>query len=232
MMKSDSRTLTVLEETTKEKDLGIWMSETLNASSHVAHAVSKGNQILGLIRRTFTYMDCELMKQLFTSLVRPHLEYGNVVWHPYLKKDIDMLESVQHRATRMVAGLAKLSYTDRLMNLPSLVYRRNRGDAIEVYKYLHGICDVDSTDILPRHTACAMTTTGHSLKLRKTDCRGSIRANFFGVRVVNLWNSLPEELVSSATVNCFKGRFDRHSLGNRFSEEWIMGLFFRQARNC
>ena len=56
----------------------------------------KGNQILGLIRRTFTYMDCELMKQLFTSLVRLHLEYGNVVWHPYLKKDIDILESVQH----------------------------------------------------------------------------------------------------------------------------------------
>ena len=117
-------------------------------------------------------MDSELMKQLFTSLVRPHLEYGNVVWHPYLKKYIDMLESVQHRATRMVPGLVKLSYTDRLMklDLPTLVYRRNRGDAIEVYKYLHGIYDVDSTDILPRHIACGMTTRGHSLKLRKTEC--------------------------------------------------------------
>ena len=67
-----------------------------------------------------------------------------------------------------------------------------------------------------------MTTRGHSLKLRKTECRGSIRANVFGVRVVNLWNSVPEELVSSATVNCFKGRFDRHCLRNRFSEEWII----------
>jgi len=56
MMKSNSRTSTVLEEKSEEKDLGIWMSETLKAS------VSKGNQILGLIRRTFTYMDCELMK--------------------------------------------------------------------------------------------------------------------------------------------------------------------------
>jgi len=93
-----------------------------------------------------------------------------------------MLESVQHRAKRMVPGLAKLNYTDRLMklDLPTLVYRRNRVDAIEVYKYmyLHGTYDVDSTGILPRHTACGMTTRGHNRKLRKTECRRSIRANF------------------------------------------------------
>ena len=60
------------------------------------------------------------------------------------------------------------------LDLPMLVYRRNRGDAIQVYKYLYRIYDVDSTDILPYHTACGMTTRGHSLKLKKTKCRGSI----------------------------------------------------------
>jgi len=52
-----------------------------------------------------------------------------------LKKDIDMLESVQRRATRMVPGLAELSYADRLKkpDLPTLVYRRNRDDAISTY---------------------------------------------------------------------------------------------------
>ena len=71
------------------------------------------------------------------SNIRPHLEYGNVIWHPYLRKDIEMTERVQHRATRMVPGLSKLSYEDRLrkMDLPTLEYRRSRGDAIEVYKY-------------------------------------------------------------------------------------------------
>jgi len=56
------------------------------------------------------------------------------------KKDIDLLESVQHRATRMVPGLAKLNYEERLrrIDLPTLAYRRTRGDAIEAYKYLHG----------------------------------------------------------------------------------------------
>jgi len=76
----------LLQESCVEKDLGIWIDRALKFSEHVAHAASKANQILGLIRRSFTCIDMPLMKQLYTSLVRPHLEYGNVVWHPFLKK--------------------------------------------------------------------------------------------------------------------------------------------------
>ena len=68
-----------LRETTEEKDLGVWMDCSAKPSVHVIHAVNKANQLLGLIRRGFTHMDCELMKQLFTSIVRPHLEYANIV---------------------------------------------------------------------------------------------------------------------------------------------------------
>jgi len=74
-------------------------------------------------------------------MVRPHLEYGNVVWHPQFKKDLELLEGVQRRATKMLPGLHNLSYEERLrrIDLPSLLYRRLRGDVIETYKYLHGI---------------------------------------------------------------------------------------------
>jgi ribonuclease P/MRP protein subunit RPP40 len=199
------------EETTEENNLGIWISNDLKASTHCAKAVGKANQILGLIRRSFTYLDCRLMKQLFTAMVRPHLEYGNVVWHPFLRKDIQLLEGVQHRATRMVPGLSKLTYEERLkvMGLPSLAYRRVRGDAIEAYKYLHGIYKVDCTDIMPLHKDTGFDTRGHCLKLQKRECKGRLRANYFGFRIVNIWNSLPEEVVMADTVNCFKGRFDR-----------------------
>jgi hypothetical protein len=88
----------ILKETTEEKDLGVWMNNSLKPSNHIARAVNKANQLLGLVRRSFTYIDGELMKQLFTSVIRPHLEYSNVVWHPYLRKDIDKLEAVQHAA--------------------------------------------------------------------------------------------------------------------------------------
>jgi len=81
------------------------------------------------------------MKQLYSVMVRLHLEYGNVVWHPHLKKkDTDLIEAVQRRATKMVPGLHNSLYADKLkrMNLPSLMYCRLRGDVIETYKYLHG----------------------------------------------------------------------------------------------
>jgi len=216
---------TTLQATNEEKDLGIWIDSSVKPSNHVAHAVTKANQMLGLIRRTFTYMDCELMKQLFTNVVRPHLEYGNVVWHPFLKQDIELLEGVQHRATRMVPGLAKFPYAERLrkMDLPSLAYRRTRGDAIEVYKYLHNIYRDDCSDLLPLHESSSLTTRGHSLKLAKRSSRTQLRQNFFSNRVVNMWNDLPQEVVMAPTVNCFKGRFDRYSADNRYSMEWRYG---------
>ena len=80
-----------LHETKEEKDLGIGIDPNLKFSAHVAHAANKSHQILGLIQRSFTYMDMSLMKQLYIALVRPHLEYGKIVWHPYLKKDIQLL---------------------------------------------------------------------------------------------------------------------------------------------
>jgi hypothetical protein len=117
-----------LETTALEKDLGVWISNSMKSAEHVARAVAKANQILGLIRRSFTFLDCRLMRQLYTSLVRPHLEYSNVIWHPQYQKEMMLLEVVQHRATRMVPGLAKLNYEERLMKLgiPSLSYRRFR----------------------------------------------------------------------------------------------------------
>ena len=79
---------------------------------------------------------------LYVRLVRPHLEYVNPVWNPYLKKHIDMIENIQRRATKLpvIPGLSDLSYEDRLrrLKLPSLSYRRSRGDMIEVYKIMSG----------------------------------------------------------------------------------------------
>lgn len=202
-----------LAETTEEKDLGVWVTKDMKSAVAVAHAASKANQLLGLIKRCFSYLDIHLVKQLYTVMIRPHLEYGNVIWHPQYKKEIDLLESVQHRATRMVPGFWKIDYQDRLrkMRLPSLVFRRLRGDAIEVYKHLHGIYKVESGDILPRDKREGMVTRGHSLKLKKRDCRTSVRANALGFRVVNFWNSLPEEVVNATSVNAFKNGFDRLS---------------------
>jgi len=100
-----------------------------------------------------------------------------------------------------------------LMGLPSLSYRRLRGDAIETFKYLHGIYSTkftNSSTLLPLATFHnGIQTRGHSVKLQKRECHLSVRANVLGFRIVNFWNSMPEDIVTAQSVNIFKGRFDK-----------------------
>ena len=222
-MQDESGQTHILQETMEEKDLGIWMDNSLKFSVHAARAASKAKQILGLIRRFFVHLDSPLMKKLYISMVRPHLEYGNVIWHPQFKKDREILENVQHRATKLVPSLSKYSYEERLrqMDLPSLSYKRLRKDLIETFKYLYGIYRSDSSTVLPLAlTHNGVTTRGHSLKLHKIECQTSLRANVLGFRIVNFWNSIPEDIVSAPFVNSFKGRFDKHYAHLRYCTEY------------
>ena len=95
------------------------------------------------------------------------------------------------------------------MELTTLKQRRLQGDMIEVYKYMNKKYSVDDLEMLPRYTSVGLVTKGHNMKLKKSNCNGQRRANFFGLRVVNTWNQLPESVVASTSPNCFKGRYDR-----------------------
>ena len=94
---------------------------------------------MGLIRRTFSYLDEHLFKQLYTTFVRPHIEYAQSVWSPHLLKHVKQLENVQIRATSQVDVMKKMEYSERLrkLDLPTLLYRRERGDMIEVWKHFN-----------------------------------------------------------------------------------------------
>ena len=104
---------TVLGTTVKEKDLGITRSADMKVSEQCGIAASKGNQILGLIRRNITYKK-KLIIPLYKAIVRPHLEYCIQAWTPYHKKDIDTLEHIQRRTTKMIPELRDPSYEERL----------------------------------------------------------------------------------------------------------------------
>ena len=93
---------TVLGTTVKEKDLGVTISADMKVSEQCGIAASKGNHILGLIRRNITYKGKKLIIPLYKAIVRPHLEYCIQAWRPYRKKDIDTLERIQRRATKMI----------------------------------------------------------------------------------------------------------------------------------
>ena len=135
----------VLGRTTQEKDLGVTFSADMKVSEQCGIAASKGNTFLGIIRRTIIYKEKQLIVPLYKAIVRPHLEYCIQASRPYPKKDIDKLESIQRRATKMIPELIDLSYKSRLLQcgLTILETRRLRGDQIEVFKIVNGYEEVD-----------------------------------------------------------------------------------------
>ena len=123
--------------------------------------------------------------------------------------NINKFERVQRRATRLLRNIKRLHYQDRLkiLNLPSLVYRRIRGDMIEAYKFCHDLYAVDCGIL---QMADGSITRGHNYKLLRSTCSSRIRHDYFSQRIVEHWNRLPSDVVNALSVNSFKGRLDRH----------------------
>ena len=94
------------------KDLGVILDTKLKFKTYINDKVNKAFSVLGVINMA---MDAFVM--LYKSMVRPHLEYANLVWNPYRKEEINKLESVQRKATKLVFSLKKLSYEERLRKL-------------------------------------------------------------------------------------------------------------------
>ena len=106
-----------LDQVMEEKDLGVIIDNELKFHRQTATSVKKANRVLGIIKKSFSHLDESTLPLLYKTLVRPHLEYANVVWGPHFKGDIALLEKVQRRATKMVQQYKTLPYEDRLRAL-------------------------------------------------------------------------------------------------------------------
>lgn len=198
-----------LQGTDRETDLGVLVDKTLKFSEQCKTAAKSANSTLGIIRRHIQSRKKDIILRLYKTLVRPKLEYCAQAWSPYLRKDIEILERVQHRATKMIAECRSLNYMDRLnrVGLVTLEKRRTRGDLIQLFKLLKGYDSIDFKQFVNLSTHCR--TRGHRFRLAKFRSKLDIRCNFFSQRVVNAWNGLPDFVVEADTVNSFKNRLDR-----------------------
>lgn len=207
----------VLLETVVERDLGIFIANNLKWRYQTEQAVNKARMVLGQLRNAFKYWNITTFKHLYTTLVRPHLEYAVAAWNPQAKKDISALEAVQMNATKLVPSLRSLSYEDRLvrLGLTSLKERRSRADLIEYYKITNGFSIVNWHN--PNRPCCSLDAKGPAAGIRGSSHRitrqltkNQQRFNFLPNRVASSWNSLPDMVVKVETKNGFKNKLDQY----------------------
>ncbi|KAK4831050.1 hypothetical protein QYF61_014982 [Mycteria americana] len=158
-------------------------------------ATTKANQILGCIRRAVTSRNRDMIILLYSALVRLHLEYYIQFWFLQFKKDMDRLERVQRRATKMIKGLENQPHEERLrvLGLFTLEKRRLRGTSSQVSKRLQRG--------QRRHVE---RTRSNGYKLHQKRFRLDIRKKFFTMRKVIHWNNLTRDMVKSPSLEVFK----------------------------
>ena len=210
---------------TDEKDLGVWVNQSLKPTKQCEAAALQANLVLRNIANSFHYRRTAILVPLYKTFVRPKLEYAVAAWSPWTENDIEVLENVQKRFIRLLSDKRGRTYEERLENagLTTLKERRERGDLIEAFKVMTGINRVDKDDWFhfrkeeetrSTRSTTTITTDGETRKdnvLFMDHVRLEVRKNCYNVRVIKKWNALPEEVKSAKSLNAFKNAYDAWS---------------------
>ena len=204
--------------------LGILLSSDLTWDSHISAITKKANSTLGFLQRNLKRCPPACKQQACTSLVRPILEYGAVVWDPYLEKNIDSMEKIQRIAARFITGNFRSNSpgsVTRLLErtgLPPLHLRRQHLRLTLFYRVAEGLVPA-----LPPHQFLTPQKQGRLIRtVRKDDfqvtniirghtrhntrayvvpqCATEERKNSFFVRTTADWNQLDNDTVYSKNI--------------------------------
>ena len=206
----------------EEKDLGVWVTDTMKPTKQCLMAANSANWALGQLSRSFHYRKAECLIPLYKTFVRPKLEHAVAAWSPWAAGDREVLENVQRRMVRMLSNKRGRTYEERLesVGLTTLTERRARGDMIEVFRTMKGFNRVDKNDwfhlrdpATSRATRSTVSVSNDVPEQRKDvlfkECvRLDTRKHFFTVRVIQEWNDLPDCVRNQKTINSFKNHYD------------------------
>ena len=200
----------VIPKVNEVRDLGVIISNNMKWDTYVSTIRSKSNSLTHIILRSFSPSNYQLLVKLYKIYVRPLLEYNTCTWFPYLKSNINAIESVQQTFTRKVCQRANIKYKDyndrlRILNLESLQTRRVKNDLVMLYKILNNIVDINFTSYFEFNNLGGHYLRRHSLYInRKFTPQTACCQNFFTQRVIRYWNALPDNIVTSPSLAIFR----------------------------
>ena len=204
---------TLIPPSTHIRDLGILYNSKLCFHGYIDEIVSKAYQRINLLFRSFVSGNVCILTRAYITYVRPLLEYCSFIWSPYQICYIEKIEGIQRYFTRRVLKHVGLPYIERLsvLKLESLEVRRIRADLKLCFKIIYGLCDLDTNDFFTLYPPSSVTR-GHGKKLIGARCNTNWQLNFFSNRVVNVWNSLPSDIVEARSIRAFVVKLRSHDL--------------------
>ena len=198
-----------LHWTIQEKDLGEWIAGSLKSTKQCEVVYQRASRLLTMFRRLFGRFRHNSVPTIVNAFLRPTMEYAVRAWCLWLIKDIELLQRIYHRVSKLADGLQNLPYEERMkrLRLFDFTYRRMRGDLILLFKIMK-TSDHPLQCLFNRRPALKLHSHDHTLQIphSRVDCR----RNFFSVRVCYMWNSLPQNLINCQTVSEFKLSLDKY----------------------
>ena len=194
----------ILKQTHIKTDLGVFITDDMKFHEHCKNVSQKCNQLIRQVKRSFVCKEAELMMNIYKSYLLPHVDYACVVWNPYQTRDINMIEAVQRRFTKIIHRLTDMSYEERLtvLELPTLAQRRCYFDVLQVWKLMNGY-DVVESKMFEEVNKIQVTRSTSKPNLVEERARMDMKKYFFTVRGAKEWNSLPEPIHVEKNLNTF-----------------------------
>lgn len=200
---------TIINSTDQVNDLGVIIDSKLSFRPHITTVARKASNVCWSLRRSFANNTANFQKNLYTTFVRPHVEYAAQVWNPVQHSLSNIIEKVQRRFTKSIEQLHHLDYESRLraIELESLHDRRNIHDLILIWKVFNFKLPIP----LPLPTADRRSSRrGHQLKLEHPEARLHNVSKQWPYRCANKWNHLPSEIATANTIGIFKQKLKNY----------------------
>ena len=208
---------TPVKKVDEHKHLGLFLDSKLSFSAHIKAAISKSRKSIGLLKYLSKYLPRHTLNELYKLYVRPHLDYGDVIYHIPAKvcefsgnitlpNLMEKLESVQYSAARAVTGTWKGTSREKLyaeLGWESLSSRRWSRRLILFYKFINNLAPKYTTDPIPPQRQSRYS-------LRKQDAIGRIRTrterfqSTFYPHCLSEWNKLDQEIILAPSIAAFK----------------------------